>query len=126
MGDPLYPTLVVVSAKIPFSSQARHSKPPLIIKIVIIFLRCLKKKVSEHFTSGDPFYPNLPYLSYALLFFQASFFNWFVKPTDEGYDEIGDAIKDEIWPNPLQFYLGEDEGDEEDEDGGDDEVICSC
>jgi len=52
---------------------------------------------------------------------QASFFNWFVKPTDEGYDEIGDAIKDEIWPNPLQFYLGEDEGDEEDEDGGDDD-----
>merc|ERR1712042_296147 len=52
---------------------------------------------------------------------QASFFNWFVKPTDEGYDEIGDAIKDEIWPNPLQFYLGEDEGDEEDDDGGDDD-----
>lgn len=52
---------------------------------------------------------------------QASFFAWFVKPTDEGFDEIGDAIKDEIWPNPLQFYLGEDEADDEDEEGGDDE-----
>jgi len=53
---------------------------------------------------------------------QGSFFSWFIKPTDEGYDEIGDAIKDEIWPNPLQFYLGEDEADDEDdEDGGDDE-----
>jgi len=52
---------------------------------------------------------------------QSSFFTWFVKPTDEGYDEIGDAIKDEIWPNPLQFYLGEDEADDEDDEGGDDD-----
>ena len=53
---------------------------------------------------------------------QSSFFYWFTKPTDEGYDEIGDAIKDEIWPNPLQFYLGEDEGDEDDDEGGEDDV----
>jgi len=52
---------------------------------------------------------------------QSSFFYWFTKPTDEGYDEIGDAIKDEIWPNPLQFYLGEDEGDEDDDEGGEDD-----
>jgi len=52
---------------------------------------------------------------------QSSFFYWFTKPTDEGYDEIGDAIKDEIWPNPLQFYLGEDEGDDDDDEGGEDD-----
>lgn len=51
---------------------------------------------------------------------QGSFFGWYCKPTDEGFDEIGDAIKDEIWPNPLQFYLGEEEEGEED-DGEDDE-----
>lgn len=52
---------------------------------------------------------------------QPSFFAWFLKSTDEGYDEVGDAIKDEIWPNPLQFYLGEDDGDDDDDEGGDDE-----
>ena len=53
---------------------------------------------------------------------QPSFFAWFLKSTEEGYDEVGDAIKDEIWPNPLQFYLGEDDGDDDEEDGGEDEV----
>jgi len=51
---------------------------------------------------------------------EQSFFAWFSRQSDEGYDEIGDAIKDEIWPNPLQFYLGEDEA-EDDEDGVEDE-----
>jgi len=59
---------------------------------------------------------------------QPTFFTWFSDNPDAGMDEIGEAIKDEIWPNPLQFYLGnmdedvdeddlEDEGGEEDEEG---------
>lgn len=66
---------------------------------------------------------------------QPSFFTWFAENPEAGMDEIGEAIKDEIWPNPLQFYLGnmddeaededlDDEGgeeDEEDEEGEEDE-----
>ncbi|XP_078739167.1 protein SET isoform X2 [Lampetra fluviatilis] len=48
-----------------------------------------------------------------------SFFTWFTDHSDAGADELGEVIKDDIWPNPLQFYLGEegDEDDEDDEDG---------
>jgi len=56
---------------------------------------------------------------------QASFFSWFSDNPDAGMDEIGEAIKDEIWPNPLQFYLGnmDDEVDDEDleDDGGEED-----
>ena len=38
-----------------------------------------------------------------------SFFCWFVQPPEEEGNEMvdpaADIIKDEIWPNPLQFYL---------------------
>jgi template-activating factor I len=47
-----------------------------------------------------------------------SFFRWFVdgNGNDFGGDEIGEIIKDDVWPNPLQFYLPEDEnGDYGDE-----------
>ena len=63
-----------------------------------------------------------------------SFFSWFNNHKDAGADELGEVIKDDIWPNPLQYYLasemdedGEDEGegegeeDEDPEDGGEDE-----
>ena len=47
-------------------------------------------------------------------------FSWFNDPGDAGADELGEVIKDDIWPNPLQYYLvpelDEDEEDEEDED----------
>jgi len=58
-----------------------------------------------------------------------SFFSWFSDPGDNGADELGEVIKEDIWPNPLQYYLvGEtdhddedcDDDDEEDEDGFDD------
>jgi len=58
---------------------------------------------------------------------QESFFSWFTNHKDAGADELGEVIKDDIWPNPLQYYLasemdeeddGEGEGDEE-EDGED-------
>ncbi|ESN98149.1 hypothetical protein HELRODRAFT_177392 [Helobdella robusta] len=36
---------------------------------------------------------------------QESFFSWFLDHTDAGSDELGEVIKDDIWPNPLQYYL---------------------
>ncbi|XP_013420344.1 protein SET [Lingula anatina] len=54
---------------------------------------------------------------------QESFFSWFGDHLDAGTDELGEVIKDDIWPNPLQYYLaseieeeGVDEGEEEDLD----------
>lgn len=63
---------------------------------------------------------------------QESFFSWFLDHTDAGADELGEVIKDDIWPNPLQYYLaseieggsdedGEDGNPEDDEDDGGDE-----
>lgn len=34
-----------------------------------------------------------------------SFFTWFSDHSDAGSDELGEVIKDDIWPNPLQYYL---------------------
>jgi hypothetical protein len=62
---------------------------------------------------------------------QDSFFGWFMNHKDAGADELGEVIKDDVWPNPLQYYLasemeedgedeGEGEGGEEDEDDGGD------
>jgi hypothetical protein len=36
---------------------------------------------------------------------QDSFFAWFSDHSDAGADELGEVIKDDIWPNPLQYYL---------------------
>lgn len=70
---------------------------------------------------------------------QKKFFDWFTDNEDPQGDDIADIIKDDIWPNPLQYYLvpdvdgeenglddeGESEGDEgaEDDDIGDDEEV---
>jgi template-activating factor I len=54
---------------------------------------------------------------------EKSFFTWFSETQEEGADEIGEAIKDELWTNPLPFFLNdavmqEDEVDEQyDEEG---------
>nr|KAG5710577.1 hypothetical protein BaRGS_013223 [Batillaria attramentaria] len=67
---------------------------------------------------------------------QESFFCWFSDHGDAGADELGEVIKDDIWPNPLQYYLAseideetgagdDDDLDEEnfdDEDGEDDDL----
>nr|XP_054094139.1 protein SET-like [Callithrix jacchus] len=51
-----------------------------------------------------------------------SFFTWFTDHSDAGADELGEVIKDDIWPNPLQYYLvpnmddEEGEGEEDDDD----------
>jgi len=57
---------------------------------------------------------------------QETFFAWFADSGDAGADELGEVIKDDIWPNPLQYYLAseiEDEGpgDDDDEEGLEDE-----
>ncbi|XP_032967389.1 protein SET-like [Rhinolophus ferrumequinum] len=53
-----------------------------------------------------------------------SFFTWFTDHSDAGADELGEVIKDDLWPNPLQYYLVPDMDDEEgegEEDDDDDE-----
>ncbi|XP_037850198.2 protein SET [Chlorocebus sabaeus] len=50
-----------------------------------------------------------------------SFFTWFTDPSDAGADELGEVIKDDIWPNPLQYYLVPDMDDEEGEGEEDDD-----
>ncbi|XP_028395026.1 protein SET-like [Dendronephthya gigantea] len=59
-----------------------------------------------------------------------SFFSWFTDESDGATDELGEMIKDEIWPNPLQYYFtfagqdddGDDEGEDDDEEGDEDIV----
>ena len=49
-----------------------------------------------------------------------SFFTWFPHHSDAGADELGEVIKDDIWPNPLQHYsvpdMDDEEGEGEEED----------
>ncbi|XP_038638351.1 protein SET-like isoform X1 [Scyliorhinus torazame] len=58
-----------------------------------------------------------------------SFFTWFTDHSDAGADELGEVIKDDIWPNPLQYYLVPDmedeegDGEEEDEDEEEEEGL---
>ena len=37
------------------------------------------------------------------------FFSWFNDHTDASGDDFGEVIKDDIWPNPLQYFLKEDD-----------------
>ncbi|VCX42331.1 unnamed protein product [Gulo gulo] len=50
-----------------------------------------------------------------------SLFTWFTGHSDAGADELGEVIKDDIWPNPLQDYLIPDMDDEEGEGEDDDD-----
>lgn len=34
-----------------------------------------------------------------------TFFFWFTDNSDAVNDEIAELIKDDLWPNPLQYYL---------------------
>ncbi|VDP35990.1 unnamed protein product [Soboliphyme baturini] len=59
-----------------------------------------------------------------------TFFSWFIDNSDASSDDIAEVIKDDLWPNPLQYFLipdidvGENgiEG-ESDEDEVDDSVV---
>lgn len=53
-----------------------------------------------------------------------TFFSWFLDNSDAFSDDIAEALKEEIWPNPLQYYLIQDESgavNESDEDDDDDD-----
>eukprot|EP00073_Rattus_norvegicus_P055571 XP_218493.2 PREDICTED: protein SET-like [Rattus norvegicus] len=54
-----------------------------------------------------------------------SFFTWFTDHSDADADDLGEAIKDDIWPNPLQYYLfpnmDNEEGEADDDDDYDEE-----
>lgn len=47
-----------------------------------------------------------------------SFFAWLAEPSEPGTDEIAEILKDQIWPNPLEFFftVTDDYDDESDED----------
>lgn len=67
-----------------------------------------------------------------------TFFDWFIDNSDPVNDEIAELLKDDLWPNPLQYYLvpdievepeegensdefAEEEQFEEEEEDGEDE-----
>lgn len=59
-----------------------------------------------------------------------SFFAWLAEPSEPGTDEIAEILKDQIWPNPLEFFFAvadgydgsDDESEDEDEEIDDEEV----
>jgi len=63
-----------------------------------------------------------------------TFFTWFLENGDASADDIAEVIKDEMWSNPLQYFLvpdmmenGEDdeidEAEEDEDFEGDDQVV---
>ncbi|XP_070500148.1 protein SET [Chironomus tepperi] len=53
-----------------------------------------------------------------------SFFEWFLDTHDPPNDDIAETLKDDIFPNPLQYFLVPDIGvyNDEDESGAEDEI----
>lgn len=45
-----------------------------------------------------------------------SFFDWFCDNSDPVNDDFAELIKDDVWPNPLQFFLVPDIGVYNDEE----------
>eukprot|EP00096_Caligus_rogercresseyi_P005852 TRINITY_DN2189_c0_g1_i1.p1 TRINITY_DN2189_c0_g1~~TRINITY_DN2189_c0_g1_i1.p1 ORF type:complete len:288 (-),score=161.34 TRINITY_DN2189_c0_g1_i1:725-1588(-) len=56
-----------------------------------------------------------------------TFFSWFSDSSDPSMDDIAEVIKDEMWPNPLQYFLVPDieveNGGEEEEDDLEEEEV---
>lgn len=61
-----------------------------------------------------------------------TFFTWYLQNGDASADDIAEVIKDDMWPNPLQYFLvpdmevenGMEEGDHDDEESeAEEEVI---
>jgi len=53
-----------------------------------------------------------------------TFFTWYADNEDPSNDDVGEIIKDDLWPNPLQSFLVPDlevDGEEEDEEDLDDD-----
>ncbi len=67
-----------------------------------------------------------------LLLEHRTFFSWFCDNSDPSGDDIAEVIKDDMWPNPLQYFLvpdievengcDDDEDDDEDDEDEEDEV----
>ncbi|KAH7729297.1 SET protein [Aphelenchoides avenae] len=58
-----------------------------------------------------------------------TFFDWLCDNSDPAADDIAEIIKDDIWPNPLQYYLvpdiepvNDDDGEDESEGASDEEL----
>merc|ERR1712029_97958 len=62
-----------------------------------------------------------------------TFFTWFGDNTDPQQDDVAEVIKDDLWPNPLQYFLvpdielenGGEEEELEDEEEVDDNVVVT-
>merc|ERR1711892_1420523 len=63
-----------------------------------------------------------------------TFFTWFCDNMDPQQDDVAEVIKDDLWPNPLQYFLvpdielengGEEEELEEEEEEVDDNVVVT-
>jgi len=71
-----------------------------------------------------------------------TFFEWFCDNSDPQQDDVAEVIKDDLWPNPLQYFLvpdieveengdgeeeeledDDDEGEDEDDEGGEEEDV---
>ncbi|GIZ03597.1 protein SET [Caerostris extrusa] len=60
-----------------------------------------------------------------------TFFSWYTDHGDASADDIAEVIKDDMWPNPLQYFLvpdievenGLEEDEESDEEEVDDSVV---
>jgi len=56
-----------------------------------------------------------------------TFFTWFTDNSDPGTDDIAEVLKDDVWPNPLQYFLVPDidvgENGMEGDSGDEDEVV---
>lgn len=50
-----------------------------------------------------------------------SFFDWFCDTSDPCNDDFAELIKDDIWPNPLQYFLVPDIGVYNDDESSADE-----
>lgn len=51
---------------------------------------------------------------------ERTFFQWFGENNDPANDDIAEVLKDDMWPNPLQYFLATDingvDSDDEDDD----------
>merc|ERR1712055_714602 len=62
-----------------------------------------------------------------------TFFTWFCDNIDPQQDDVAEVIKDDLWPNPLQYFLvpdielenGGEEEELEDEEEVDDNVVVT-
>jgi template-activating factor I len=49
------------------------------------------------------------------------FFSWLSDHSEVAGEDFGEVIKDDIWPNPLQYFLAQGDEDEDENEAGDDE-----